>query len=366
MRGHKKGGARHGGGGRPSSPARLPLPPRIHAPPVPSHPLAPREGRMLWTCRHGFEPSLFEELFWSGAMPSMLGQALVEADPKPGPGPAFGRFGFQVLMLPRVPPSAELVASRLRDAARGRPLCVQAWALDTPRAQPLSPTAEALGIAVASLVGHTVEPWAARERGGVLGQICFIDPGMIAVGVVAASEAVSLAPGGRQRMHRGADAPSRAALKLDEALSTLGVGPDRGELCVDLGAAPGGWTQRLVALGARVIAVDPATLAAPLRNHAKVRHVRDSAFRFAPGEPVDWLFCDMAWRPFEVAQLLAKWGRHGWAAHVVANVKLPMKDKNGVLYRVRHVLEHDGRWKHVSIRQLYHDRDEVTLTARRA
>jgi 23S rRNA (cytidine2498-2'-O)-methyltransferase len=73
----------------------------------------------------------------------------------------------------------------------------------------------------------------------------------------------------------------------------------------------------------------------------------------------------MAWRPLEVAQLLAKWGRRGWASHLVANIKLPMKDKNPLLLRVRQVLTEDGGWEGLTMRQLYHDRDEVTVTAHR-
>jgi 23S rRNA (cytidine2498-2'-O)-methyltransferase len=113
-----------------------------------------------------------------------------------------------------------------------------------------------------------------------------------------------------------------------------------------------------------VVSVDPAELAADLRAHPKVKHVRQSAFAFAPDGPVDWLFCDMAWRPLEVAQLLGTWARRHWAAHLVANIKLPMKDKLPVLLRVRRTLE-DAGWACVRMRQLYHDRDEVTVTARR-
>ena len=131
----------------------------------------------------------------------------------------------------------------------------------------------------------------------------------------------------------------------------------------DLGAAPGGWTQRLVARGARVIAVDPAKLMPELAQHPRVEHVQESAFAYAPEEPVDWLCCDMAWRPLEVAQLLAKWGRRDWATYLVANIKLPMKDKNPLLLRVRHILTEDGGWQGLTMRQLYHDRDEVTVTA---
>ena len=103
-------------------------------------------------------------------------------------------------------------------------------------------------------------------------------------------------------------------------------------------------------------------MAPELQKHGKLRHVKDSAFAFEPEEPVDWLFCDMAWRPLEVAALLAKWGRRGWASQLVANIKLPMKDKNPILHRVRFLLQTHGGWKDLQIRQLYHDRDEVTVT----
>jgi 23S rRNA (cytidine2498-2'-O)-methyltransferase len=79
--------------------------------------------------------------------------------------------------------------------------------------------------------------------------------------------------------------------------------------------------------------------------------------------PVDWLFCDMAWRPLEVAALLAKWGRRRWARMLVANVKLPMTRKAEIVARVRDILVQEGNWKNVHIKQLYHDREEVTITA---
>lgn len=160
------------------------------------------------------------------------------------------------------------------------------------------------------------------------------------------------------------EAPSRAAMKLDEALDWYGVSPGRGDLCVDLGSAPGGWTRRLVERGARVWSVDPANLSPDVLKLSRVKHFKESAFDFAPDEPIDWLFCDMAWRPLEVAQLLGKWARKGYAAQLVANIKLPMKDKLPTLFRIRHVLQ-DAGWKQLRMRQLYHDRDEVTVTGRR-
>lgn len=340
-------------------------------PPVPPIPRAPGVGRWLWTCRAGFERYLHEELVWGKRNPKILGAALVESDPPKGLLPAFARTGFRVTGI-HLPGEADLApriaAEWVATGATVRGVHVQAWTLDTPGANPASQEVALLGTEVEQAlvpVPVLAHAWAARDQGAILGQVCWADRGLLITGVLPSAEAEVLAPGGRQRMRREADAPSRAAAKVDEALDWLGLAPSRGEVCVDLGAAPGGWTRRLIARGAKVIAVDPAQLAPDLAGHKRVQHVQASAFDYAPEEPVDWLFCDMAWRPLEVAQLLAKWGRNGWSFHLVANIKLPMKDKNPMLHRVRHTLEGAG-WRNLKLRQLYHDRDEVTLTARKA
>jgi len=137
-----------------------------------------------------------------------------------------------------------------------------------------------------------------------------------------------------------------------------------GMLIVDLGAAPGGWSWVLLEKRARVIAVDPAMLRPDLYERRGLRHVKESAFTFEPEETVDWLFCDMAWRPLEAAALLAKWARRHWARMLVANLKLPMKRKAEMAIRLREVLA-DGGWTRIRMRQLYHDRDEITVVAAR-
>jgi len=336
-------------------------------PPTPSQTVPARPGRWLWTCRVGFEPHLYEELAWAGAEPRVLGEALVESEGQQGLAPAFARQGFRVLAsFPR--DSSELTATVAKAVGAlppPAPLVLQAFTPDTPQGNALAAEAEALREAVHGLLPSSrllEDAERAREAGALLVSLC-VAPGATTVGVVAAREALSLAPGGRRRMRRTGESPSRAAMKLEEALDGLPFEPGRGDVCVDLGAAPGGWTQRLVSRGAKVIAVDPARLMPELASNPRVRHVQESAFAFAPEEPADWLFCDMAWRPLEVAQLLAKWGRRGWASHLVANIKLPMNDKNPILLRVRHTLTEDGGWKGLTVRQLYHDRDEVTVTA---
>jgi 23S rRNA (cytidine2498-2'-O)-methyltransferase len=140
----------------------------------------------------------------------------------------------------------------------------------------------------------------------------------------------------------------------------MGTGPGPGETCVDLGAAPGGWTFVLAGRGAHVTAVDLAQLDPKLLQRRTVRVARQNAFQYQPEEPVDWLFCDMAYRPLEVAALLAKWARSRWARLLVANLKLPMTRKAEILGRVKQILQ-EGGWRELRSKQLYHDRDEVTI-----
>ncbi len=334
------------------SSAAPPSPPKVRPPPMPLTLLAPEEGRWLWTCRATFEGHLYEELAWQGAQPRLLGPGLVESDEAKSP-PVFARVGFPVRQVVtsvggvRLPPSG---------------FHLQVWAPDTDLGGRLSNAVQTLEGAL-KLPPHALPDAAtALKHGALLCQVCVIDAQCYAVGELRARDALSLAPGGRHRMRREREAPSRAAMKLEEALDWLGVAPGKGEDCVDLGAAPGGWTQRLVVRGAKVLAVDPANLAPELEKHPKVEHIKASAFAFEPEEPVEWLFCDMAWRPLEVAQLLGKWGRRRMATVLVANFKLPMNDKNAMLWRIRHVLA-EGSWEQVKMRQLYHDRDEVTVTA---
>ncbi len=56
------------------------------------------------------------------------------------------------------------------------------------------------------------------------------------------------------------DAINRSELKLDEAVRYFSVDMDGAGTCLDIGAAPGGWTDYLARHGRRVVAVDSAML----------------------------------------------------------------------------------------------------------
>ena len=112
--------------------------------------------------------------------------------------------------------------------------------------------------------------------------------------------------------------PSRAYLKLWEALTRLGAWPLAGERCLDLGAAPGGWTWALAKLGASVVAVDKAPLDPAVAAMPNVECRRESAFALDP-EPVDWLVCDVVAYPRRLLGLVEGW--MGIARRIVCTIK---------------------------------------------
>jgi 23S rRNA (cytidine2498-2'-O)-methyltransferase len=117
--------------------------------------------------------------------------------------------------------------------------------------------------------------------------------------------------------------PSRAYLKLWEALTLAGTMPKPGETCVDLGACPGGWTWVLASTGARVISVDKAPLAPGVAAMPNVEFRQGSAFAIAPEEigPVDWLCSDVICYPERLLRLVERWLASGLARNFVFTVK---------------------------------------------
>lgn len=172
----------------------------------------------------------------------------------------------------------------------------------------------------------------------------------------------------RLRFPKGA--PSRSALKLEEALTTLLLPSERrrwlrpGMNAVDLGAAPGGWTWVLVQNGLSVTAVDNGALAPTVAASPQVRHLRTDGLRYRPPQAVDWLVCDIVEKPQLVAEAVARWGEAGWCRNAVVNLKLPMKSRYAVVAKLLSPLTRfceSDRW---AAKQLYHDRDEITCFLR--
>jgi 23S rRNA (cytidine2498-2'-O)-methyltransferase len=178
-------------------------------------------------------------------------------------------------------------------------------------------------------------------------------------------------PMGIPRLKSPSRAPSRSTLKLDEAFLTFLKDSEResllhkGMTAVDLGACPGGWTWQLVRRGMHVIAIDNGAMADVVMETGLVTHIRTDGYRFQPDQPVDWMVCDIVESPIHTAELAARWLAQGWCQRSIFNLKLPMKKRWQELKRCldlidSHLAEAGVKYK-IRARQLYHDREEVTV-----
>ncbi|MBF0309371.1 MAG: 23S rRNA (cytidine(2498)-2'-O)-methyltransferase RlmM [Magnetococcales bacterium] len=176
------------------------------------------------------------------------------------------------------------------------------------------------------------------------------------------------APMGIPRLKSSKSAPSRAALKLEEAVGHF-LGEKeankrlrRGLSAIDLGAAPGGWTWYLAGRGLKVTAIDRGRLEPRVLAMPGVRHEAADAFRYVPPQPVAWLVCDVVESPQRIAEVVLRWARGGWCREAIFNLKLPMKKRYEALKGCRELLREglQGRMFELNFKQLYHDREEVT------
>jgi len=207
--------------------------------------------------------------------------------------------------------------------------------------------------------GVTFDDAQAEERLHVFfvgGRACY-------VGVSTVANA-SRWPMGIPRLRMPSGSPSRSTVKLAEAMLEFVPGREfePGLPAVDLGASPGGWTWQLVQRGFMVTAVDNGPMDAALLESGQVKHRRDDGFHFRPSDPVDWMVCDMVESPSKVARLAAKWIAEGWCRECVFNLKLPMKKRWEEVLRCREIVDEalGGRGYYLRVKQLYHDREEVT------
>lgn len=195
--------------------------------------------------------------------------------------------------------------------------------------------------------------------------------------VVALSIAGNRSPfdGGVPRLRLSASAPSRSAMKLDEAWRVFFDDHNRldylggGRQAVDLGAAPGGWTWQLVRQGMQVTAVDNGPMNAELMATGQVNHVQDDGYRWRPKRAVDWMVCDIVDQPRKTIAMVSDWLLARHCRYCIFNLKLPMKKRYEEWLVCRDLLEKalsrdDGKFR-LQARHLYHDREEITCFVER-
>jgi 23S rRNA (cytidine2498-2'-O)-methyltransferase len=185
-----------------------------------------------------------------------------------------------------------------------------------------------------------------------LGSWTLLDP----YTVLAAPYCTSAFPNGEIRfVEDRAGPPSRAYLKLWEALTLAGQRPAPGDLCLDLGSSPGGWSWALAQMGARVISVDKAPLDPAIARLPNIEQRRESAFALDPAAigRVDWLFCDVVCYPARLLALVERWLRAGACRRFVCTIKFQGATDHDIAARFAAI-------PGAILRHLFHNKHELT------
>jgi 23S rRNA (cytidine2498-2'-O)-methyltransferase len=343
-------------------------------------------GGLLCYCRPGFEPELAAELGERAALAGCSGHARTERNSGyvlflGDDGKALSRalpwrdliFARQKLRL-----LAELRGLDPRDritpilaALEGRTTIFGELLVEHPDSDAGKPLA-----GLARSFGNALRP--ALRKAGVLSvrddptrprlHVCFVD-GDHAFVALGDPRDGSPWPLGIPRLRVHAEAPSRSALKLEEALLVLLDEDERTRLlrdnmqAADLGAAPGGWSWVLMRHGMKVTAVDNGPLRQNLLDSGRVDHLRADGFSWQPKQGLDWMVCDMVEQPRRVAERMAQWLAEGFCRRTIFNLKLPMKKRYAEVQAAFDAMRRIAGDLDIRAKQLYHDREEITVFA---
>lgn len=341
------------------------------------------DSELLCYCRPGFEPELAAELMARTAALGVAGYCRTGAGwvsfVSPEAAALLAKLKFSRLIFAR---QLLLVGARLDNLPRENriePLLAAA------RAQGLPPAAELWVESADSAAGRELLPFCRKftvplrarlKREGLLTPTAtdkrlhvFFHSGdscQLGYSLTANSSPNYL---GIRRLKMPPAAPSRSTLKLEEALLTFipdwANRPHDRQQAVDLGASPGGWTYQLVRHGMAVQAVDNGRLDAALLKTGLVEHHAADGFKYAPPNKVQLLVCDMVESPQRITALMVQWLLRDWCDEMIFNLKLPMKKRfaevESCLDQIHQQLRAAGVDFSLQAKQLYHDREEITV-----
>jgi 23S rRNA (cytidine2498-2'-O)-methyltransferase len=291
--------------------------------------------RTAYLAAEGFEEELAHEL---GAVERRHGRLLIAAGaPRPS------AWAANVWLDPR-----EIRVASIGDAAAKLRAIQRNWAAYAPLLHRRATLIEERlpTVSARPLVFGTPPPAAP------LGAWTLLDPET----VLAAPHCTSPFPNGEVRfVEDRAGPPSRAYLKLWEALTLIGRRPQPGETCLDLGASPGGWSWALARMGARVVSVDKAPLAPEVALLPGIEHRLESAFALDPRTfgPVDWLFSDVVCYPPRLLALIERWLAAGACRSFLCTLKFQGETDHAAARRFAAIPGSE-------LRHLFHNKHELT------
>jgi len=185
-----------------------------------------------------------------------------------------------------------------------------------------------------------------------MGGFTLVEPNLL----LAASETSSPWPNGSMEfLEDKVSPPSRAYLKLWDLFTRIPIHPVKNDICLDLGASPGGWTWVLAHLGAKVIAVDRSPLQNLLMENPLVTFRKGDAFKLTPKDhpEVNWVFSDLICYPEKLYEFLMPWISDSKPRNFVMTIKFQGENPYAILELFKSI---PGS----KITHLYHNKHEVT------
>ena len=191
-----------------------------------------------------------------------------------------------------------------------------------------------------------------------------IDAQTAYMGMSWASQNISPYIGGQQFFHE--PVRNRAGLKLLEAMNTFQLRLTSGAHALDLGAAPGAWTEILRRRGLRITAVAPQPMYDWLDRDPDVDAYELTAEAFAAqcNTVFDLIVNDMRMDAQYSARVMVDYARNLRSGGIaIMTLKLRLRNTRRVIDHSLRILRKN--YKILAIRQLVYNRKEVTLFLRR-
>jgi 23S rRNA (cytidine2498-2'-O)-methyltransferase len=198
---------------------------------------------------------------------------------------------------------AKAAAATATAIAAGKPLRLHVWERDQGESaeredseiMPFAPHAE---LSVRDAAPGLFEPPGNPDSGDLVFDLILIDREHWFFGFHEHTPFHSRDAGGKPVLILPPEAPSRAYLKIQEALRWAALEPQKGERALEIGSAPGGATYALLQRGLDVIGIDPAAMdpAVLVFGRGRFRHLKkgvaDVMHADLP-EEIHWLLLDM-------------------------------------------------------------------------
>ncbi len=217
-----------------------------------------------------------------------------------------------------------------------------------------------------TLAAHADDPLRpARRRQRVLDCI-LVEPDQWWIGYHRVGPRASRYPGGMMALELPAEAVSRAWLKMEEALRWSRLPIPHDARVAEIGSAPGGASQALLARGYTVTGIDPAEMAPAVLEHPRFTHIRKRSTQVRRREfrKIRWLTADMNVAPNYTLTAVEAIVTHPQIniRGLLLTLKLPQWK---LAEQVPQYLERIRSWGYneVRARQIQHNRREICVAA---